>query len=113
MKEQKPLGLAQNKNNERNIKICKRNKIKANYKLAREHKPFGPAQKQNKLKYMQTTNEYATRNKILFGPALLKETNKQTNKQRPMQTTNKYVTRNKIKANFISKESRSLLGQFK
>ena len=73
MKEQKPLGPAQNKNNERNIKICKRNKIKANYKLAREQKPFGPAQKENKLKYMQTTNEYATRNKILFGPALLKE----------------------------------------
>ena len=73
MKEQKPLGPAQNKNNERNIKICKRNKIKANYKLARKQKPFGPAQIENKLKYMQTTNEYATRNKILFGPALLKE----------------------------------------
>ena len=73
MKEQKPLGPAQNKNNERNIKICKRNKIKAKYKLAREQKPFGPAKIENKLKYMQTTNEYATRNKILFGPALLKE----------------------------------------
>jgi len=41
VKEQKPLGPAQNKNNGRNIKICKRNKIKANYKLAREQKPFG------------------------------------------------------------------------
>ena len=101
MKEQKPLGPAQNKNNERNIKICKRNKIKANYKLAREQKPqFGPAQIENKLKYMQTTNEYATRNKILLGQPCLNKS-----KQRPMQTTNKYVTRNKIKTNFISKES--------
>ena len=73
MKEQKPLGPAQNKNNERNIKICKRNKVKANYKLAREQKPFGPAQIENKLKYMQTTNEYATRNKILWAsPAEIK-----------------------------------------
>ena len=83
MKEQKPLGPAQNKNNERNIKICKRNKIKANYKLAREQKPFGPAQKENKLKYMQTTNEYATRNKILLGQPSLKKS-----KQRPMQKKN-------------------------
>ena len=73
MKEQKPLGPAQNKNNERNIKICKRNKIKAKYKLAREQKPFGPAQIENKLKYMQTTNEYATRNKIPWAsPAEIK-----------------------------------------
>jgi len=50
------------------MKICKRNKIKANYKLAREQKPqFGPAQMENKLKYTQTTNEYATRNEIFLG----------------------------------------------
>ena len=55
MKEQKPLGPAQNKNNERNIKICKRNKIKAKYKLAREQKPFGPVQIESKLERKRQT----------------------------------------------------------
>ena len=71
MREQKSLGPAQNKNNERNMKICKRSKSKANYKLAREQKPFWPAQIENKLRY---ANNERVRNEEQnpFEPALLK-----------------------------------------
>ena len=75
MKEQKPLGPAQNKNNERNIKICKRNKIKANYKLAREQKPFGPAKIESYRKQIKVyANNQRVRNEEQnpFGPVLLK-----------------------------------------
>ena len=80
MKEQKPLGPAQNNNNERNIKICKRNKIETNYKLAREQKPFGPAQIENnqRVRNENATNENANNQRVRneeqnpFGPALMK-----------------------------------------
>ena len=49
--------------------------MKAKYKLAREQKPFGPAKIENKLKYMQTTNKYATRNKILLEKAPIPKPN--------------------------------------
>ena len=44
-REQKPLGPSTIKTNQqRNVKIFKRNKIKANYHPVREQKPFEPAQ---------------------------------------------------------------------